>query len=123
MSAERSYTEEVKHFSNIVEKLTDELGSFRSEIKLSLKEIKDEVSSLKTDADNLTEGNVRHGIRPVREEIKDLKKKIDDNYNTLAKAQKENRESIITQNVQSSALGAGSGGIMYIIARIIEAIA
>ena len=123
MSAERSYTEEVKHFSNIVEKLTDELGSFRSEIKLSLKEIKDEVSSLKTDADNLTEGNLRHGIKPVREEIYDLKKKIDDNYNTLAKAQKENRESIISQNVQSSALGAGSGGIMYIIARIIEAIA
>jgi len=122
MPADRSYTEEVKNFSNVVNKLTDELGSFRSEIKQSLKEIKDEVTSLRSDADNLTEGNIRHGIKPVREEIDSLKKKVDDNFNTNQQGIKENREALLSQNIQAGAYGAGSGGVVYIVARIAEAI-
>ena len=120
MSGERSYTEEVKNFSSIVKKLTDELSSFRSEIKGSLKEIKDELSSLKSDADNLTEGNQRHGIKPVREEIDSIKKKMEEYHISNQDGIKENRESILSQNVQAGAYGAGSGGIVYVITKIIE---
>ena len=122
MSAERSYTEEVKHFSGIVKELTDELSSFRSEIKTSLREIKDEVSSLKGDADNLTEGNPRHGIKPVREEIDNIKKKMAEDYTKLHEGIKQNREALLSQNIQAGAYGAGSGGVVYIVARIAEAI-
>ena len=77
MSADRSYTEEVRQFGKIVEGLKNELSSFRTEILSRLDEMNKELKSVKRDADVITEGDKRHGVEPVRLIAEEAKKKAD----------------------------------------------
>lgn len=122
MPDDKTYTQEVKHFSKIVEELTSELRSFKNEISGKLDKMSDQIEKNRMDADNLTEGNKRHGIEPVRQ-IADYAKTKSDKANdrlddiepissdALEKAEKANsRIDRILWTVGGAAAGGGLGG-------------
>lgn len=118
----RTYTQEVTHFSDMVENLTSELRSFKKEIGGKIDRMSSQVEKNRLDADNLTEGNKRHGIEPVRKIANYAKTKSDESHHRLddiepiAKdalriaTKANNRISRLLWTVSGAAGGGGVGG-------------
>jgi chromosome segregation ATPase len=118
MSAERSYTEEVRRFSAIVEQVEGKLDLITS----SIERLSKDVADLKVDADNLTKGNQRHGIKGVRDEIKKLQSSLYQE-NTKQDAKIDTNKHEITRLKEKLALyGGGGGGVVYIVGKLLETI-
>lgn len=69
MPTERSYTEEVKHFSEIVDRVSVEMRDFREDFRVEIAKLHERLSDVQRDADILTEGDRRHGLKPLRDMI------------------------------------------------------
>ena len=66
MPTERSYTEEVKRFSEIVDRFSVEMRDFREYFRVEIDKLHESLSDVQRDADIITEGDRRHGLKPLR---------------------------------------------------------
>ncbi len=67
MSEVNKYAEEVQQFSGIVDDLTKELRSFKSDMKRSMDVLGEKLDRVKSETDVILEGDNRHGVLPIRE--------------------------------------------------------
>ena len=114
---DRSYTEEVKHFGDVVENLIKEITGLRVDLRNDIKNLSDKVSSLQQDTDNLTEGNHRHGIRSVRDEIELIRSK---DIKPLSVRMAEIEADVLKYKIKAAGYGTSGGVGIYAIIELIK---
>ena len=118
MSEDRSYTQEISRLSGIVKSFERKLDMITN----SIERLSKDVSDLKMDADNLTKGNQRHGIRGVRDEIDKLKTNLENENNVQHTNINNNKNEITKLKEKLAVYGGGGGGAVYLVAKLLESI-